>query len=126
MAYDMKVTFKGNHVEAYSSGEKSYATARQLWEEITRLCRQHDCYRVLGIADSSRQMPVMDAMNHQKLFQELGITHKYRIAWVELNPSQFPALQDLETILINRGFSGKVFTDVDAARNWLLAESLDT
>lgn len=123
MAYEMQVVFKGDHVEAFSKGDKSYQTALQLWTEINRLCRQHDCYKVLGIAESTRQMSVMDSMNHQNLFQDLGITKKYKIAWVELNPSQLPALRDLETILINRGFSGKAFADIDAAKAWLLADA---
>lgn len=123
MNYRMEVTFRGDHVEARSIGEKSYETAEKLWQEITRLCAEHNCYNVLGIAESSRQMSVMDSIDHQQLFKALNITPKYKIAWVELNESEFDKLKALETILINRGYRGKVFRDVEEARHWLLEDS---
>lgn len=122
MNYRMEVTFRGDHVEARSIGEKSYETAEKLWQEITRLCAEHNCYKVLGIAESSRQMSVMDSIDHQQLFKALNITPKYKIAWVELNESEFDKLKALETILINRGYRGKVFRDVEEARHWLLED----
>jgi hypothetical protein len=122
MSYEMKVTFKGDHVEAFSKGEKNYQTAERLWREIVRVCNDKDCYRVLGIADSDRQMSVMDAINHEQLFRSLGITPKYRIAWVELNEQELGRLRNLETILLNRGFAGKVFAVVEEAREWLLGD----
>jgi len=117
----MTVTFRGAYVEAISKGEKSIRTAEQLWTEITRICDEHNCYRVLGIAESTRQMSVMDSMDHQKLFRKFNITPRYRLAWVELNETEFKKLKDLETILINRGFQGQVFKNVDKAKAWLLS-----
>lgn len=120
MTYEMQVVFKGNYVEAYSKGVKSYQTSVRLWGEITRLCEENNCFRVLGIADSEQQMSVMDSMNHQQMFRDLGITPKYQIAWAELNEKEFGRLKALETILINRGFQGKAFLSVKEAKNWLL------
>ena len=122
MSYEMAVTFRGDYVEARSIGDKSYQTAQILWAEISRVCDEHSCYRVLGIAESTRQMPVMDSINHEELFRQLGVTPKYKIAWTESNRDEFKKLKDLETILVNRGYRGKVFTDVAEARNWLLQE----
>jgi len=112
----------GDHVEARSIGEKSYQTAEMLWTEITRMCNEHVCYRVLGIAESNRQMSVMDSINHEELFKKIGVTPKYKIAWTESNRDEFEKLQNLETILVNRGYRGKVFTDVEEARAWLLQD----
>ena len=122
MGYEMSVTFQGDHVEARSKGEKSYQTAEMLWAEITRVCREHHCFRVLGIGESSRQMPVIDSINHDQLFRQFGVTPQYKIAWTESNADEFEKLKNLETILLNRGYQGKVFTDVDEARAWLLAD----
>lgn len=112
----------GDHVEARSIGEKSYQTAEMLWTEITRVCNEHACYRVLGIAESNRQMSVMDSINHEELFKTFGVTPKYKIAWTESNKAEFEKLQNLETILVNRGYRGKAFTDVAEARAWLLKD----
>ena len=122
MVYAMQVEFKGDYVEARSTGEKSYQNAEMLWAEITRVCREHQCFRVLGIGESSRQMPVIDSINHDKLFQQFGVTPKYKIAWTESNAAEFDKLKNLETILLNRGYQGRVFSDVDEARAWLLAD----
>ncbi len=122
MSYEMKVSFMGDYVEAHSDGEKNYQTAEKLWSEITRLCSDNNCYRVLGVAKSTKQMSVMDSIDHQKLFRALNITPKYKIAWVELNAAEFDKLKALETILLNRGYIGKAFLDVTAAKNWLLSD----
>jgi hypothetical protein len=80
MNYEMSVTFKGDYVEARSLGDKSYQTAVTLWREITRVCTEHDCYKVLGIAESTTAMPVMDSLKHAQLFKDFAITNRYCIA----------------------------------------------
>jgi len=122
LSYEMKVTFMGQYVEALSIGEKSARTADKLWAEIIQVCQEQDCYRVLGIAESTRQMTVMDSINHEELFKKFGVTPKYKIAWTESNRQEFEKLKNLEIILVNRGYRGKVFNDVDEARAWLLKD----
>ncbi len=121
MSYEMSVAFTGKYVLANSIGDKSYQTAVALWKQITKVCEQHNCYRVLGIAESTTAMPIMDSMNHAQLFKDFEITNRYRIAWVELNPKALGNLKFLETVLLNRGMlNGKTFDDVEEAKKWLL------
>ena len=123
MSYEMSVIFMGDYVEARSTGDKSYQTAVTLWREIHRVCDEHKCYKVLGIGESTKPMPTMDAMNHAKLFQDLSITRKYQIAWVELNREAVESIKFVETVLLNRGLlNGKLFHDVAEAKRWLLAQ----
>lgn len=123
MGYEMSVTCKGDYVEAHSNGEKSYHSAESLWHEITRVCNEHGCYRVLGIAHSVKSMPTMDAMKHEQLFKDFAITRKYKIAWVELNKEAQGGTKFLETVLLNRGLlNGKLFNDVATAKEWLLGD----
>ena len=111
----------GDYVEARSTGDKSYQTAVALWREIIRVCDEHDCYKVLGIGESTKPMSTMDAMNHTKLFQDFSITRKYQIAWVELNREAVGSIKFLETVLLNRGLlNGKLFHGVAEAKRWLL------
>lgn len=121
MTYEMSVTFEGDHVLARSVGKKSYQTAVSLWQEIVKTCDRHGCYNVLGIGESTSPMPTMDAFNHVKLFDDFKITHRYKIAWVELNPAAIESIRFLEMVLLNRGkLHGKLFHDVTEAKAWLL------
>lgn len=124
MSYEMKVVFKGAYIEAHSDGEKSYQTAVTLWNEITRACAEHNCYKVLGIGNSTKPMPTMAALNHEKLFRDFAITHKYKIAWVELNEQAVESVKFLELVLLNRGMlNGMLFSNIEEARAWLLDEN---
>lgn len=121
MTYEMSVEFTGTHIEAHSRGEKSLKTAMQLWLEITRVCQEHNCYKILGIAESTRGMPTLDAVEHQNLFKDLDINHSYKVAWVELNPEEVPSIRFLETFIHNRGLiNARLFNNLDEAKGWLL------
>ena len=123
MSDQMSVTFMGVYVEVRSTGGKSYQTAVMLWQEIIRVFGEHDCYKVLGIGESTTPMPTMDAMKHTKLFQDFSITRKHQIAWVELNSEAVGSIKFVETVLLNRGLlNGKLFHDVAEAKRWLLAQ----
>ena len=121
MKYQKSVTYMGEYIEAHSIGEKSYQTAVELWSEITKACVKHNCFKVLGIGESTKPMPVMDAFDHQKLFRDFEVTRKYKIAWVEINKNAVASVKFLETVLLNRGMlNGKLFDTVVEAKQWLL------
>ncbi len=123
MSYEMSVVFTGDYVEAHSIGDKSYQTAVTLWSEILAVCDEHNCYKVLGIGESSKGMTTMDAMSHEQLFKDFEITHKFKIAWVELNKEAVASMKFLETVLLNRGLlNGMLFSTVEEAKRWLLEE----
>ena len=77
MSYEMSVVIKDDYVEARSVGDKSYQTAVTLWQEIIKTCDEHNCYKVLGLGESTTGMPTMAAMEHEKLFKDFSITRKY-------------------------------------------------
>lgn len=124
MSYEMSVIFTGDYVEAHSIGDKNYQNAVALWNEILKVCGEHDCYKVLGVGESSSKgMSTMDAMRHEKLFKDFAITRKYKIAWVELNQEAIGSIKFLETVLLNRGMlNGMLFSTVEDAQQWLLDE----
>jgi len=124
MSYEMSVVFTDDYVEARSIGDKSYQTAVALRNEILKVCDEHNCYKVLGIGKStSKGMPTMDAMQHEKLFKDFAITRKFQIAWVELNKEAFGSIKFLETVLLDRGMlNGMLFSTVEETRQWSLDE----
>jgi hypothetical protein len=78
---------------------------------------------VLGIGNSTTAMPVMDSVKHEQLFKDFAITHKYKIAWVELNKEALGSVRFLENFLLNRGLvNGKLFYIVEDAKCWLLQD----
>ena len=124
LSYEMSVTYLGGYVEVRSIGDKSYQTAVKLWREIIKVCAGHNCYKVLGIGESATSMPTMAALDHVKLFRDFEITHKYKIAWVELNKEALASVQFLETVLLNRGMlNGMLFSTIEEARQWLLEDN---
>ena len=123
MSEKFEVANRGNYVEVLASGDKSIATATRLWEAVTAECEKQDCYRVLGISNAENPMPTIDGYQHADLFKRLHIDHRYRIAWVEKNPEAVNATYFVETVLINRGLPGRLFSSVGAAKDWLLNDS---
>jgi hypothetical protein len=122
MTNRMKVSFEGDHVRAESFGEKSLAWARQLFSEIVAVCVANDCYKVLGIGESTKPVSIMEGFEHVELFRELGINTKYRIAWVELNPNAVKTLKFIDAALFNRLLPGRVFQTEEEARTWLFGD----
>ncbi len=85
MQNEFAVTFEGNCVQVISDGDKDFAFATRLWSDVAKVCEQHDCFNVLGIANTTKPIEAFEAFDHAKLFEDLNIVRPYRIAWVELN-----------------------------------------
>lgn len=120
MPNELVVTFEGDYVQVVSNGDKDWSHIVRLWKQTVALCREHECYRVLGVARSTRPVGTLDAFDHAALFQELGIDRRYRIAWAELSPDAIDRQRFVETVLSNRSLPGRVFSSVEEARRWLL------
>ena len=123
MEDQFQITFEGNYIQVRLQGSEDLGVASRLWPQIREACKDNDCFKVLGIAETSSPLGTMDAYNHAELFHKLGINHQYRIAWVELNPEAYEATQFAETVLKNRGLPGRLFADVSEAKQWLLNEA---
>ena len=119
MTAEFTVTFEDDHVKVVSDGDKSIDVAREVWTEIAATCRQHECYAVLGVAHSDTPLSIVDGFSHAELFRELGITARYRIAWVEQNPAARDTIEFTETVLANRGLPGRLFATEEQALQWL-------
>jgi len=117
------ITFEGIYIQVQLQGNEDLDVASQLWPQVIEACNKDDCFKVLGIAETTSPLATMDAYQHAELFNKLGIDHQYRIAWVELNPEAYEATQFAETVLSNRGLPGRLFSDLSEAKQWLLNEA---
>jgi hypothetical protein len=114
------ITFEGDHIRAEWKAEKSIDVARKFWTAVVAACEENDCYKVLGLSESITVMPVMDGFDHVELFHELGITTKYRIAYVESNPAAIKTVKFVDSALFNRMLPGRMFRTEGEAKTWLL------
>jgi hypothetical protein len=66
----------------------------------------------------------MDAFDHLKILEEVGLTYQYRIAWVDQKTPTARGLEFVETVVVkNRGLAnGRLFSNVEDAKSWLLAK----
>jgi len=122
MGHELKIVFKDKYVEIISNGEKSYQSSLRLWASALKACNENDCFKVLGIATSSKAPSTIDSYKHAELLHTFKVDFKYKIAWVELNPEEFEGIKFLENVLFNRGLNVKLFEDVESAKTWLLYE----
>jgi len=116
----LEITFEGDHVRVLSEGDKDFAFSVKLWTDVSELCRQQDCFNVLGIATTNSPLEAVEGYDHARLFRDLGIDHKYRIAWVEKSDAGRDIIEFIETVLSNRGLPGRLFESVEEAEDWLL------
>jgi len=127
MSSQLTITFEDEYIQVRSDGEKNYQFALRLWMEVAETCRQHECYKVLGIARTTIPLKTLDGYNHYKIFQQAGITRRHRIAWVELNPDAYEAVDFVEMVLRNRAVAQiRLFSDVVEAKQWLLGEQAES
>lgn len=113
---------KGKYLHVRASGQLNYDVALDAWRKIVSACHEQQIYMVLGEQYMDNPLTTMEAWDHQKIFTEVGITHKFRIAWVDLNAATHQTTKFVETVLLNRGLvNGKLFNNVEAARRWLLS-----
>ena len=117
------VTFEKDFVQVLSDGEKNADFSRALWTQVSALCEKHQCFKVLGIANTTTPLQILEAYDHGALFRELNISTKYRIAWIEMNPDGGEIVRLIETVLYNRGVNARVFSNVGDARDWLLLDT---
>lgn len=120
MKNSLTVTFEGDHILVLAGGDKDMDYAENLWSQVVSVCQENNCFNVLGIARTTTPQEALDGYDHARLFRRLGIDHRYRIAWVELDPDAIDMAYFIETVLINRGLPGRVFSVEAEAREWLL------
>jgi hypothetical protein len=116
----LEITFKGDHILVIADGDKDYRFMDRLWRETAATCVKHDCFNVLGIANTSTPVEAVEGYDLANIFRELNIGQNYRIAWVELDDDARDLTEFMQTVLSNRGLPGLLFDTEAEAREWLL------
>lgn len=122
--YEITITHRGNYLHVNAKGLGSYEGAQDLWQQIAQACEHYQCYNILGEQYLFGTLSTHEALNYPSLFKKAGITQKHRIAWVDKNPRTREMTEFIRNVLTNRLVgNGRLFNDIDAAKNWLLGSS---
>jgi hypothetical protein len=117
----IEVTFEGDHVRVIADGDKDYHYQNRLWQEVTAVCEKHQCFKVLGVSHTTTPLEAVEGYDTARIFRDMNIDHRYRLAWVETNPESRNMTEFIATVLANRGLPGRLFDTEEAASEWLLA-----
>lgn len=118
------VEYRGDYVYAAIYGKNNYDLSLELWRHIMAECRKHNCFKILGENYTTEELSTMDAFDHLKILDLVGVTLDYRIAWVNQVKETARGVEFVETVVVkNRGLAnGAIFPTVEEARSWLLGE----
>lgn len=120
MAAQYSIDYVNSTIEVHVSGVPDRASIAQMWVDIVVACSANNCYSILGISNLDRPVKLADAIDHQAIFLEAGVTIDHTIAWAQLNPAALEMTRLAETVLLNRGLiNGRIFGDEFEARRWL-------
>ena len=122
MAVQYSIEHRDSAIEVRVSGIPDRDSLSRMWKDIVAATKEHNCLYILGLSNLDQPHKISDAIHHQAIFHEAGVTIDHRIAWVQLNPEAVKTTRIAETILLNRGMlNGRLFDDEFEARRWLAA-----
>ena len=124
MRDEIIVEYRGDYVYAAMHGKNNYDLSLELWRRIMAVCKEHNCFNILGENFTTEKLSVVDAFDHLKILEIVGITLDYRIAWVSNTPETAFNLEFVETVVVkNRGLAnGAIFSTFEEAKRWLLGK----
>lgn len=122
MNYTIEVKYENGIVFAYTTGKDSYEITYEIWTKIMAVCKANNCFRVLGIQNMT-PLKTIEAYDVEKVFRELGVSMKYKIAWIEEDAETREMLEYSAAVLRNRNLlNGGLFTSQSAALKWLRSD----
>lgn len=120
MAVNYNIELINSTIEVQATGIPDRQSVSQMWKDIIDACKERQCFSILGLSNFDQPLRIADAIDHQAIFLEAGVTIDHRIAWVQLNPEAYAMTELAETVLLNRGLAnGRLFNNELDARRWL-------
>lgn len=115
---------KDNYIHVRHYGKNNYDISLDLWRRIKAACEQYNCFNILGENYTTEELSTMDAFNHLKILELVGLTLRHRVAWVNQTKETGKGIEFVETVVVkNRGLAnGSIFPNIEEARRWLLGE----
>ena len=100
MEYKLDITPKGNYIYVQTSGERANAgVVKEVWGKIIKACGENNCYKILGVQYGQKSMKLIDIVASVPLLLRVGLSKKYKVAWVDLNKDTVSNSRMLEDYL---------------------------
>lgn len=94
---------------------------KEVAPEVAAMSEETGCLRILNdMSKATIEMSMMDVFSSPRVMDESKLSRTTKRVLVV--PSDFSDAHFLETVTRNRGHDLMVFTDIDEARKWLLAD----
>ena len=124
MRDEVIIEYKGNYIHVRHYGKNNYDISLDLWRRVKAMCDQYNCFNILGENYTTDELSTMDAFNHLKILELVGLTLQHRIAWVNQVKETAMGIEFVETVVVkNRGLvNGAIFSSVEEAKLWLLGK----
>lgn len=124
MEYKIKITPCEGYIHVEVSGAADFESALAMWQQIVKACDEHQCYKILGEQYLKTTLKTSEIIDYPSLFKKAGMTSSHLIAWVDHNPRTRDTTEFIRDVLTNRFIGkGKLFTNVDDAKSWLLRDT---
>jgi len=125
MAYKINYNKEQNYIRVTVDGDFSLSTGKELAADVASFVKRYNCNLVLNDLRHARlTQGTLDIYQMPKITRQVGIeTHIKRALVVSEVSSDF---HFLETVFINQGHIVKIFTDINAALQWLLNKEKTT
>lgn len=107
-------------IRVHTSGGYDFVSIFEMWEQIIAACESHNCFRVIGLSNLDEPPAQVESYEYLSMLQAVGLTPKYRVAWVAENPALLDVMMLAETVIKHRSaLVVRVFADVDGAESWM-------
>jgi hypothetical protein len=110
------------YLYVYVSGEHdSYEISRAYWLEVAEHCRRTGCKRVLIEEDIAEVVSMTDMFRLANDLPQMGFLG-VRVAFFDRYAEHNELNEFGELVAVNRGLYGKIFNEIDKAKEWLLSD----
>ena len=94
---------------------------RAMWRDVAAHCDRSGIRSIVGRRGDNERRSLPDLKTHVEIFREFGIDHRYRIAWIEANPSERAVLTFTCDLLRTSHviYDIQAFPDEESAVSWI-------
>jgi hypothetical protein len=115
-SYDLRV--EDGFIRVTYHGRQDFAITNNSIADAARLAKQAGITSVMfDFTSADPRGYLAETIKHGETAIEQGMSVEFRIAFY--SPTHFDAVDFMETVARNRGYTARAFSDADAAVKWL-------